>query len=102
MTGLRVRGVDDGSVFFVSGELDMATADEFEKAVSSCLSGEGEVVLDISEVSFMDSTGIRATLRLARQLGDRPLVLRRPTPTVDRVLHVVQIDDIANISIERD
>jgi anti-anti-sigma factor len=47
----------------LSGELDLASTPLLEEAVSS-LDGEGisAVVLDLSRLSFMDSTGVRATL----------------------------------------
>jgi anti-anti-sigma factor len=51
-------------VFLVSGELDLSAAD-FERAVESCIDGRGVVVLDLADVMFVDSTGLRSILRLA-------------------------------------
>jgi anti-sigma B factor antagonist len=51
---------DDGwTTVAVAGELDLATADELSGAVRAGLAG-GAVRLDLREVTFMDSAGVRA------------------------------------------
>jgi anti-sigma B factor antagonist len=45
------------------GELDLASADELEAAIlPACADGTEEVVLDLSELVFVDSTGLRAIM----------------------------------------
>src|SRR5688500_12492781 len=57
---LDVTPGDDGSTTVsVAGELDLATADEFARAVRSGLA-RGPVLIDLREVTFMDSSGVRA------------------------------------------
>jgi anti-sigma B factor antagonist len=51
------------------GELDLATADEVAAAVEETR-GFGRLVVDLSEVTFLDSSGIRAILQ-AQQTADR-------------------------------
>jgi anti-sigma B factor antagonist len=51
----------------LSGELDIATAPELEEAIAGvCENGESAVVLDLSELTFMDSTGLQAILAADR------------------------------------
>jgi anti-anti-sigma factor len=77
--GLRVtadrRG--DWTVLAVAGELDLATADEFAAAVREQLAGN-RVLLDLRELSFMDSSGVRVLDALQRDVerGDRNLAIR--------------------------
>jgi anti-sigma B factor antagonist len=48
----------------LAGELDMASAPELEKALKHlCEGGTGELVLDLSRLEFIDSTGLNAILR---------------------------------------
>jgi anti-anti-sigma factor len=54
------------TVLFVSGEMDIATADEFTVAAREQLA-TGPVVLDLHDLSFMDSCGLRALIGLLRQ-----------------------------------
>jgi anti-sigma B factor antagonist len=58
----RLRG--DATTLRLSGELDMATARRLEAAVGAALDREeSELTVDLSDVSFMDSTGLRSLLR---------------------------------------
>jgi anti-sigma B factor antagonist len=60
---IRVEREDDALIVHASGELDIASAKEFEgelrRAISSSVSG---VVLDLRGVNFIDSSGLRALL----------------------------------------
>ena len=52
-------------VLSLAGELDMAGAPDFEAAATRlCSMGRGELLVDISEVRFIDSTGVRAILAI--------------------------------------
>jgi anti-sigma B factor antagonist len=46
----------------LSGELDMVSAPELDSAVTLALAQAREVILDIEELTFIDSTGLRAIL----------------------------------------
>jgi anti-anti-sigma factor len=68
----------DGTTLHLAGELDMATARRLEAAVANALDREeAELVVDLNEVRFMDSTGLRALLRARRdcELRDRSFFL---------------------------
>jgi len=52
----------------VSGELDTATAPILEGALSRACSGRAsEVAVDLTELDFMDSTGLLAVVRAYKQ-----------------------------------
>jgi len=73
----------------ITGELDVGTATRFGEAVEFLVWGtSGAFVLDLTDIDFIDSTGLHALLRaralLARE--DRPLALLCPPGTARRVL----------------
>jgi anti-anti-sigma factor len=90
MAGFHVQPGTDG-VVYLSGELDMASADGFPETVVAN-DGHGELILDVGELTFIDSTGIRALLKLAEMTGPREVVLRHPPANVERVLGIVAIE----------
>jgi anti-anti-sigma regulatory factor len=47
--------------------------------------------LDLSGLSFVDSTGVRSFLQIAKELEPKTLVLRSPQPTVAYLLELAQI-----------
>ena len=73
----RRDGVEAASVR-VSGEVDMATSPQLEETLGEALEHARLVVLNVREVSFMDSSGLRVLLnasRFAREAGVRLVVV---------------------------
>jgi anti-anti-sigma factor len=91
MDRFRLHPGNDG-VIYLGGELDLLSADRVESEAFDRADGPHDLVLDLTDVSFIDSTGIRAFLRLAQRLHPRCLVLREPQPHVQHVLDIVRIE----------
>jgi anti-sigma B factor antagonist len=86
-----VEEEDGRKVVVVDGEIDLATAPRFEAFLVGVIAlRRGDVILDMSSVDFMDSTGIGVLVRAELSLlgSDGRLVLRSPSPAVARVLAV--------------
>lgn len=82
-------------VISISGELDMAAAPAFERALFEAVSEDGPVILDLSNVSFMDSTVIGAMLTVRRRAELRPgrfAVVCEPGSEIERTLHYMGLD----------
>ena len=51
----------------VTGDIDLATADKVGEALTEALSKGSSVWVDLSAVTFLDSTGIRALVQAHRR-----------------------------------
>ena len=83
----------------LSGELDSFTAAALREVLAG-LASVRAVVLDLSGVVFIDSSGLGALVggvRRARELGGA-VALASPTRAVDRVLRVAGLDRIVAIT----
>lgn len=83
----------------LSGELDMATVDLFTDALASCLGdGATAVMLDLRDLSFMDSTGLHAFLQARdRSLGDgHRLLFVGASPPVRMVFEMTGMESVLN------
>jgi anti-anti-sigma factor len=98
VSDFAVRADTEG-VLWLTGEFDLAALDTFEAAVDGVLDAQRKLVLDLSELTFLDSTGIRAFLVVAGQVSGG-VILRRPTQPVRRVLDLVGIDGHHGVRIE--
>jgi anti-sigma B factor antagonist len=72
--------VEDGNglVLAISGEIDMVTATDFEQDLDRLLAGgEGDVVVDLSQLDFIDSAGLGVLMGALRRFReqDRRLAL---------------------------
>ena len=74
-----------------TGEIDLATVDELAQALDAAREEAAEIVLDLREVSFMDSAGLRLVLEASRD-GRGFAVVRGPRE-VQRVFDLVGLDE---------
>lgn len=92
--GFRVELLDDVRGARLSGELDLSSYEEASNALSPLFGGSGDVVLDVSDLSFMDSTGIRLLIRLHRSIDDGDLIVRSPQQHLTRLLEIAGLPDL--------
>lgn len=81
---------EDALLLVVTGELDLAAAPEFTEVVERAVAGTADevpVLLDLSAVTYLDSSGFRALVDLRAALDAR-LRLLRPSAPVLRLLEL--------------
>jgi anti-sigma B factor antagonist len=91
--GLRIRSeaTEDGHVLALAGELDLASAGVLDTAIAElCTDGARRITLDMGELSFMDSTGLRSVLvgRELCEVNDCELVIGELSVQVRRLFDV--------------
>lgn len=83
-----------GKRLAVEGDIDVHTAEELRRVVAESESST-PLTINLSQVSFMDSTGLGVligALTRSRETGSR-LVLEAPSPRVNRLLSLTGIAD---------
>lgn len=85
-----VRRADDTVTLELRGELDIASTERFEQSAAELVETQrGHVVIDLSGLSFIDSSGIRGVLRVQTLLPDTAhLELIPGPPAVQRVFEL--------------
>ncbi|MFZ4894222.1 STAS domain-containing protein [Plantibacter sp. Mn2098] len=88
---------EDIVAFRLDGRLNMVSAPALRSAVVSALAeGRSKVVIDLAEVTFMDSAGLGALiacLKTARQVGG-DVRISAPSEQVSMVLSLSNVDRI--------
>jgi anti-anti-sigma factor len=93
MSEFTISRLDGGSGLKLVGELDVATASRLTEALRGN-EDVGELVLDLSELTFLDSCGMRALLDLARaRNGNGPVVILDPSRAVARLLEIIGVEE---------
>jgi anti-anti-sigma factor len=83
------------AVITVTGRVDSATATEFENTVNEVIEkGKHNLVLDLSEVEFLSSAGLRVlvTTRKTLQAAGGDIVLAEPSDRVVETLDTAGLD----------
>lgn len=96
-----LAGRDGRTVVSVHGEIDAYTAPRLREVLSDLLrQGKVDVVVDLREVSFIDSSGLSVVITAAkaarRDGGD--IVLASPSPVVFRVFEIAGLTKVLTFS----
>jgi anti-sigma B factor antagonist len=93
---VEVLADSDVSVLVVRGELDAYSAPTLDAVVEQVLAkGAQRLVLDLGEVAFIDSSGLRSMIRARKQVGDEAgaLRIRDPQPSTMRLLEITGLTE---------
>lgn len=92
--GVEVRHEPDRTVVVLSGEFDLISAGNLDPALDEIGASDAQqlVVLDMSEVTFIDSSGLKPLVR-AHARGLR-LAVRSASPTVQAVIALTGLDEV--------
>ena len=99
MLEIQVEQNDEYTVCRPVGELDAYTVTQFRETLAS-FSGVHRLVIDLSEVPFMDSAGLGALIggiRRARE-NDGEVAVACGRPTLTRLLHTTGFDRIVPVT----
>lgn len=98
-----VRSGDEVAVVAV-GELDLASADGLGEQVRDVLAaGSAQILLDLRQVDFIDSTGLRMLLSLRNDAKrhHQPLTLVPPTPAARRIFEITGTRNLFDWQVNR-
>ncbi|GAC1315723.1 MAG: anti-sigma factor antagonist BldG [Acidimicrobiales bacterium] len=100
--GLRVTVGTEGDevVITLGGELDISTAPELWAAIDRALANDHvTLVLDLSQLGFVDSTGLGVFVRAGKELRAKggTLVLRSPGERVAKLLALTRLEEVFEI-----
>jgi anti-sigma B factor antagonist len=89
----RISWVADAAIVEVGGEIDIATAPALENAITSIQESAARVVVDLSQVSFLDSAALKVLTHSQSRLGDRD-ALRVVLPTDHSIRKLFEITEL--------
>jgi anti-sigma B factor antagonist len=94
---LEVDDCADTYVLRCRGEIDMSTCERFDAALACVGSnGHSRVVVDLSGVHFMDSTGLNCLVRARNRLSDtgHQLSVRGASPATRKLFAITCVDGL--------
>lgn len=83
----------------LSGRLDTVTSPDLQKELEPLLTEAQKIILDLADLEYISSAGIRVVLSTYQTMDDmeKELVISHPTETVLKVFRLTQLDNILTI-----
>lgn len=82
----------------LTGAVDLSNVETLSERLEAAVSNRAQgLVLDLSGVTYLDSTGVRLVYRLARRLGDRQQRLRLVVPETSRIRRVLTLAGVHSV-----
>jgi len=99
---LHTISLDGQAVVAIAGEVDPSTTEQFASGIEAAFSQAPRVVLDLRDVTFMDSTGLRVLIQAQQHHdhGREALVLRSPGAFLHRLLTITGVDQLFTIEAD--
>jgi len=97
---VEVAEQDGVPVIRAHGEIDVHTLPEFERAVRAGIGRGGSLVVDLTDISYLDSAGLSALVAAHRKLSARDAALyivAAPGRPVARVLQITRLDTLFHV-----
>jgi len=83
----------------IEGEIDLANATDLERALREAVA-HGPVTIDLRDLTFIDSSGLHAILRVATSLnGTMPIRLVGASGHVANLLKIVGLTDLPQFEV---
>jgi anti-anti-sigma factor len=95
-TTLAIAAIQDGETLkiHVGGEVDLGTSAALERALEPSLHATRAVVLDLSDVTFLDSSALNALVQSQRRLRERGIgfsLVAPPGSAAARILELTHL-----------
>ncbi len=99
-TEARLEELSDAvgsAVLKITGELDISNVGSVQTAIQATFGGGlDSLVFDLSELEFIDSSGLAMLLALAERIDT--VELRRPSPLVCRLIELTGLAEVFKIT----
>jgi anti-anti-sigma factor len=90
---------DGPRMFFLSGELDLSTIPLMETAIQPAIDRAGPLTLDVSGLTFIDSSGVGAILRAITALPSGCIILHGVHNAAEKVIELLGVGEAQNLHV---
>lgn len=95
LLAIRKSRVGNALIVALSGEIDMASAPELDQALELVDRGADPVVVDLSDVGFLDSSALNVLVRCHRRMHERRIRFCVVSPDDHPLRRVFEITHLA-------
>ena len=97
---VKVASTDGIATVSVTGELDVSSVDLFRSAVAEALAAGDRIAIDLRELEFIDSSGLKAIVAIHNASESEPFtyqVIAAP-PRIHRTFELAGLDGVISFA----
>jgi anti-anti-sigma factor len=96
---VTVEALEDARLIRAAGEVDVCTVAKLRRELDAARDEGSTALLDLSDVTFMDSTGLHLLLQASRESAetDWAFFILRPSDVVQRLIQVSRTADLLTL-----
>jgi len=96
----NIKGMEQATLISLKGEVDIYSIGKFRESIEDKIRTQApEIILDCTELSYMDSTGMGVLIELrnkAKDMGQK-IIMMNPRPNIKKLLNITGVDKIIDI-----
>ena len=96
----NIKGMEQATLISLKGEVDIYSIGKFRESIEERIKTQAsEIILDCTELSYMDSTGMGVLIELrnkAKDMGQK-IIMMNPRPNIKKLLNITGVDKIIYI-----
>lgn len=100
---VRITTIRGAHVVWLRGDIDLANIKDIALRIAESLSDARVAIVDLSEVTYLDSSGVQLLFQLSRSLDSQRVPMRIALPLDSHLRRLMQIIDLgATVPIAED
>nr|WP_320026673.1 STAS domain-containing protein [uncultured Acetobacterium sp.] len=100
MSSKNINEIEKTNMVCIKGEIDIYSIEKFRETIENQIKTQvPEIILDCSELSYMDSTGMGVLIELrnkTKEMGQK-IVMMNPRPNIKKLLTLTGVDKIIEV-----
>ena len=99
METIRFEKTDDGCIIYATGEIDLSNSQELRKTLLAALKTNAKVMVDLSQVQYIDSSGIASLVEGLQfsKSNNKTFNLCNPSKQVKAIMELARLDKVFTI-----
>ena len=96
MLNIKTESRDGATTLALKGRLDTVTAPDLENALRGCTGGDRELVIDLAQLDYISSAGLRVLMAAHKAVRGRMRIVNA-NEMVQEVFDVTGFSEVLNI-----
>ena len=99
MEEIKFEKIDDDCIIYATGDIDLSNSQELRKTLLAALKTNQNVYVDLSDVNYIDSSGIASLVEGLQfsKSSNKVFILKNPSNQVSAIMELARLDKVFTI-----